>query len=106
MMMLAAASSASGWVASWLPAGFSIAGKLMHCPSTVGTEVALADVRQHFRAQVDAVQYGAGAPQGYLVGGRARNEIVVSLFQHLPAIASCSKMFTGSLAITRTPDRL
>ena len=31
----AVASSASGWAASWLPAGSSITGKLMRWPRTV-----------------------------------------------------------------------
>ena len=48
-----------------------------------GAEVALADVREHPRAEVDAVQDGAGAPEGDFVGGRAGDEIVVSLLQFL-----------------------
>ena len=72
-----------GWAASWLPAGSSITGKLMRWPSTVVLRVALADVGQHLWSQVDAVEHGAGAPQGDLVGGRACDEIVVSLLQLL-----------------------
>ena len=48
-----------------------------------GAEIALADVGQHLRAQVDAVEDGTGAPEGDLVGGRACDEIVVSLVQLL-----------------------
>ena len=48
-----------------------------------GAEVALTDVGQHLRAQLDAVEDGAGASQGYLVGGRAGDEVVVSLLQLL-----------------------
>ena len=48
-----------------------------------GAEVALADVGQHPGAQVDAVEDGASAPEGDLVGGRACDEIVVSLLQLL-----------------------
>ena len=48
-----------------------------------GAEVALADVGQHPGAQADAVEDGAGAPEGNLVGGRAGDEVVVSLLQLL-----------------------
>ena len=46
-------------------------------------KVALADVGEHLRAEVDAVEDGTGAPEGYLVGGRACDEVVVSLLQLL-----------------------
>ena len=52
-------------------------------PQHGGAEVALADVGQHLRAQVDAVEDGPGAPQGDLVGGRACDEVIVSLVQLL-----------------------
>ena len=48
-----------------------------------GAEVALADVGEHLRAQVDAVEDSAGAPEGYLVGGGAGDEVVVSLLELL-----------------------
>ena len=48
-----------------------------------GAEVALADIGEHLGAQADAVEDGTGAPQGDLVGGRASDEVVVSLFELL-----------------------
>ena len=48
-----------------------------------GAEVALADVGEHLRAEVDAVEDGAGAAEGDFVGGGAGDEVVVSLLQLL-----------------------
>ena len=74
-------------------------------PQHGGAEVALADVGQHLRAQLDAVEDGAGAPEGDLVGGRAGDEVVVSFSSFSRAMASYSKMLTGSLAMMLPPGR-
>ena len=77
----AVASSASGWAASWLPAGSSITGKLMRCPSTVVLRSRWLMSVSIFGRSWMLSRTARVRREGDLVGGRAGDEVVVSLLQ-------------------------